>query len=110
MSLNAVWVPGLPHILKPESSSHWLRCAQALEKLGQKVEAEGYERLVLHSTQWLSVLGTSFQAQPEPNGIHVDENWYDLGDLPFRFSCDEKLATAFATSLKAQKLPAKTVN
>lgn len=110
MSLRAVWVPGLPHILKPESSTHWLRAATAMEKMGEAVKAEGFERIVLYSTQWLSVLGTSFQAQPEPNGVHVDENWYQLGDLPFRFQCDAGLASAFAEKLKSAKLPAKTVN
>lgn len=110
MSLNAVWVPGLPHILKPETSTHWLKCATAMEKLGAAVKAEGFDRIVMYSTQWLSVLGTSFQAQPEPNGVHVDENWYAYGDLPFRFKCDAQLAAGFAERLKTEKLPSKTVS
>jgi len=74
------------------------------------VEAERFERIVLYSTQWLSVLGTSFQAQEEPRGIHVDENWYELGDLPFHFKCDSALSRRFADAVKGKGLPAKTVD
>lgn len=109
-SLAAVWVPGLPHILRPDKSAHWARCALAMEAVGQRVQEEKFERIVVFSTQWLSVLGTSFQAHPHPRGIHVDDNWYELGDLPFNFSCDGDLVKGFSGRLESQGLPAKTVN
>src|SRR5205823_3285712 len=64
----------------------------------------------LYSTQWLSVLGTSFQAHPHPKGLHVDENWYALGDLPFDFKTDSVLAESFASGVAAVGMPTKTVN
>lgn len=109
-TLKAAWVPGLPHILRPESSSHWLKCATAMENLGRAVQAESFERIVLYSTQWLSVLGTSFQCQANPKGTHVDENWYEWGDLPFDFRCDAVLGQKFMQTLKAKGFPGMTVD
>ena len=109
MSLKAVWVPGLPHLMNPKTSTHWQQCAKAMAAVGERIANEKFERIVLYSTQWLSVLGTSFQADPNPKGFHVDDNWYDLGDLAFDFKVDEKLAHHFTAALKEAKLPAKSV-
>jgi 2-aminophenol/2-amino-5-chlorophenol 1,6-dioxygenase alpha subunit len=48
--------------------------------------------LVIFSTQWISVLGHMVQTRPNPKGMHVDENWYALGDLPYDFRTDLDLA------------------
>lgn len=109
MKLTGAWIPGLPHILSG-NSSQWLRCRTALEDLGKKVEKEKIERIVLYSSQWMSVLGTSFQARPRLQGVHVDENWYEMGDLPFDIRIDTELASKSAEALRAKNIPAKTVD
>lgn len=73
--VGAAWVPGLPHLLHPGKSPSWGNLAQAYQFLNQHVESAKPDTLLIYSTQWISVLGTSFQGQPNPKGIHVDENW-----------------------------------
>jgi 2-aminophenol/2-amino-5-chlorophenol 1,6-dioxygenase alpha subunit len=108
--LFAAWVPGLPHVLQPEKSAHWASLEQGYRTLAADLAAFRPEVIVLYSTQWLSVLGTSFQAHPNPKGVHVDENWYELGDLPFDFRSDSELASRLAAATVSAGLPAKTVS
>jgi 2-aminophenol/2-amino-5-chlorophenol 1,6-dioxygenase alpha subunit len=66
--------------------------------------------LVIYSTQWISVLGHSFQANPNPKGLHVDDNWYEFGDFPFDFQVDVELTTRAAAIASSFDLATKTVN
>lgn len=89
-------LPGLPHILKPELNQAYKELAGAVQAYGDKLYERGVRRVIYYSTQWISVLGHSFQARPRLEGLHVDENWYDLPDLPFRFDVDLGAAQAMA--------------
>lgn len=108
--VKAAWVPGLPHILSKELPPQWKTLADAYTTLGEKIQALKPDVIVVYSTQWMSVLGTSFQTQPNPKGLHVDENWYEFGDLPFDFKVDAALSAQFAQDYKTQGYPTKTVN
>jgi 2-aminophenol/2-amino-5-chlorophenol 1,6-dioxygenase alpha subunit len=90
-------VPGMPHLLKPELNSGYGKLADAIRQVGRRFKDEGVERIVYYSTSWLSVLGTSFQAGKNLKGLHVDENWYEFGDLNFDFKVDRALAQSFAS-------------
>ncbi|MEZ4751726.1 MAG: hypothetical protein R3B54_14190 [Bdellovibrionota bacterium] len=106
----AGWLPGLPQLLHAEKSEAWARLSSGMQTLGTHLTEFNPEVIVLYSSQWLSVLGTSFQVQPRPEGTHVDENWHEWGDLDFNFPVDTELGKFFATSLKMNGLPSKTVN
>jgi 2-aminophenol/2-amino-5-chlorophenol 1,6-dioxygenase alpha subunit len=90
-------VPGMPHLLQPELNTGYRKLAESVQELGRRFKAEGVERIVYYSTSWLSVLGTSFQAGKNLKGLHVDENWYEFGDLEFDFKVDRTLAQSFAS-------------
>jgi len=66
--------------------------------------------LVIFSTQWISVLGHLVQARPNPKGLHVDENWYDLGNLPYDFRTDLELARKTIDVATASGLQARPVD
>ncbi len=108
--LRGVWVPGLPHILHPEKSAHWEMHYQAMKNLAENVSAQKPDVLIVYSTQWISVLGTSFQTHPHLKGVHVDENWYELGDLHFDFKTDPRLSESFAKGVEESGLPTKVVS
>lgn len=96
--LAAAIVPGLPHILKTDLNPAYQEMARAMVSLGDRLHERGIRRIVYYSTQWMSVLGHSFQARAQLEGVHVDENWYDLGDLPFQFRVDLPAAQAMAAA------------
>lgn len=94
MSLKAAWVPGLPHLLSPERSRGWQALAAGFSQLGRQVQANPPDVLVIFSSQWFGVLGTSFQTRERLQGTHVDENWYEWGDLKYDFKSDRELSLA----------------
>jgi 2-aminophenol/2-amino-5-chlorophenol 1,6-dioxygenase alpha subunit len=85
-------MPGLPHVMLPRNSASRLDLRNACCVAGANVREARPDVLVIFSTQWVSVLGHLVQARPNPTGLHVDENWYDLGDLPYDFRTDLDLA------------------
>lgn len=108
-TLMAGWLPGLPHVLYGEKSPQWLALRKGCERLAEDIAKASPDLLVLYSTGWLSVLGTSFQTHPNPKGLHVDENWYELGDLPFDFRTDAQMGERFAKAVREEGMPTKTV-
>ncbi len=85
-------VPGLPHLVLPRNSSSRAELRNAFRAAAQSARAARPDVLVIFSTQWISVLGHLIQTRPNPKGVHVDENWYDLGDLSYDFRTDIELA------------------
>ncbi len=100
--VGAGWVPGWPHLMRPDRNASYQELSQAAGALGQQLKDAGCERILYYSTQWLSVLGTSFQARPRLKGTHVDENWHDQPDLPFNFSVDPSFARDLAHQAKLE--------
>lgn len=83
---------------------------EGFRQAGERVQALRPDVLVLYSTQWISVLGHSFQTNPHPKGLHVDENWYDFGDFPFDFHVDAALGERAAKRAASLGLATKTVD
>lgn len=108
--IGAAWIPGLPFILQPEKSTKWATLTRGMETLASHLKALQPDGIVIYSTQWFSVLGTSFQTRAHVKGLHVDENWYEWGDLPFDFKCDKNLSEQFAVVVSGKGFPTKTVD
>lgn len=106
----AAWVPGLPHILSPERNKSYSALHGAMAELGHEFKKHDVRRILYYSTQWISVLGQSVQAKPRLQGIHVDENWYDLANLPFDFTIDTKLAADMRSDLTQSGYQARAVD
>ena len=107
--MGAGWLPGLPHILHKGKSPSWDALRVAFADVAEDIARSRADILLLYSTQWLSVLGTSVQARPLLEGVHVDENWHEWGDLPFRFRTHPELAGVLAGALRPA-YPARTVD
>jgi 2-aminophenol/2-amino-5-chlorophenol 1,6-dioxygenase alpha subunit len=107
---RAYLVPGLPHLVSNLPVESWETLRRGMHQAGERVKASAPDVLVLYSTQWISVLGHSFQTNPNPNGLHVDENWYELGDFPFDLQVDTTLGTRAAETASSLGLATKTVN
>lgn len=110
MIAGAFWIPGLPHLLQPEKNPEWARLRAACDELGAAVKTLKPDALLVYSTQWFSVLGTSFQTRARSRGVHVDENWYEYGDLDFDIACDRSMGEACAAAVTAAGFPTKTVD
>lgn len=101
MISKAIIVPGQPQILlAPEKSPGWLKLNKAYAEARREIEASQADLILYFSTQWLSVLGYTFQADPAPEWIHVDHNFHELGSMPYKFRCDPEFAKIYAEEVK----------
>lgn len=107
-------VPGLPHpLLAPDDDPSWRRLRDAFDSARDRIAAlvrdEGADLLVFYSTQWASVIGHQVQADPEPSWTHVDQEFHELGSIPYQFRIDAELAHGMVDAAGARGLHARTV-
>ena len=103
-------VPGMPHpLLAPDQNPGWRSLRAAFEAAAARIAALEADLLVLYSTGWPSVIGHQIQADPEPRWIHVDQEWHELGSIPYHLRMDAAYASAYEASAQARGLYARTV-
>ncbi len=105
---RAYLLPGLPHLT--DAGTGWNDLKQAYATVAENIKHVQPEVIVIYSSQWVSVLGHSFQADPNPKGLHVDENWYEFDDFNFNFKIDTELTTLAEEKTKAKGLATKLIN
>jgi 2-aminophenol/2-amino-5-chlorophenol 1,6-dioxygenase alpha subunit len=92
--VSAFLVPGNPlPKLKPEIAAYG-RLAQAMREAGRALAASRPDAVLVYSKQWIAVLDQLWLTRRHSKGLHVDENWYEFGDLPFDIVSDGELASA----------------
>jgi len=110
MIVKGVIVPGIPHpLLCPEANEGWGRLRDGFAAARQQIEESGAERLLIYSTMWPSVIGHQIQADPDPEWVHVDELFHDLGSIPYRFKIDAPFSHRFRDAAEQRGLHARTV-
>ena len=108
---KAYLVPGQPHILlAPERNPGWASLKQSYEAIGREIERSGAELMLLYSTQWFSVIGHLFQTAANPQWTLVDQNWYELGEIPYSFRVDSEFGKLYAGVCKDLGMQTATVD
>ena len=110
MIVKGLIVPGIPHpLLCPEANEGWGRLREGFAQARQQIIDSGAERLLIYSTMWPSVIGHQIQADPEPEWVHVDELFHDLGSIPYKFRIDAEFSHRFCEAARGRGLQARTV-
>ena len=108
--VSAFLVPGTPlPRLKPEIPA-WGRLAAAMARAGRALQASRPDAVLLYSTQWFAVLDQQWLTRKRSTGVHVDENWYEFGDLPFDLQADSELALACVAGSPRVGVKARGIN
>lgn len=108
--VSAFIVPGSPlHYLCPDNPP-WQPMVAAYKTAREKLAASKPDVIAIYSTQWLAVLDQLWQTRPHLTGVHVDENWYEYGDLPFDVKVDVELAEACITAAAKFGVKSKPVD
>jgi 2-aminophenol/2-amino-5-chlorophenol 1,6-dioxygenase alpha subunit len=106
----AFLVPGSPlPLLKPEIVP-WGRIAAGCQRAGRALAAAHPDVILLYSTQWFAVLDELWQTRPHLTGVHVDENWYEFGDLAYDMRIDTELAHACVAATRKIQVTSRGVN
>lgn len=92
--VSAFLMPGNPLPFLRQDNPAWKPLADGGHAAGRALAASKPDVLLFYSTQWLAVLDELWQTRPHSTGIHVDENWYDYGDLEMNLRADVELAQA----------------
>lgn len=104
-------LPGLPHLLlTPSANPGWLKVRQAMDQVADQIENSKADVLLIYSTYWPSVIGHQIQANPEPEWVHVDDEFHALGSIPYKLRIDSGLAEEYVRAAIARKLSARTIN
>jgi 2-aminophenol/2-amino-5-chlorophenol 1,6-dioxygenase alpha subunit len=110
MIQKAFIVPGQPHpLLKPEANKGWASLRANYEAIGREIAKSDAELLLVYSTQWFSVIGHLFQVDPRPKWTLVDQNWYELGEIPYEFAIDPEFGKLYCRLCKEHGMQASTV-
>lgn len=104
-------LPGVPHILLAhDRNPGWKKVRESMEKVREEIESLRPDLLLLYSTYWPSILGHQIQADPNPKWIHVDEEFHDLGSIPYEFTGDPDFAEEYRHQCTEMGLLARTVS
>lgn len=111
MILNGYIVPGKPlPLLAPEKSPAWAELRKGFDAARDEIRASGANLILIYSTQWVNVIGHQIQADPNPEWVHVDQDWHAFGTMPYSFRMDAEFAKAYERAAQARGLHARTVN
>ena len=69
----------------------WGALAAAMETAGASLARSNPDTIIVYSTQWIAVLDQLWLTRPHVEGLHVDENWHEYGDLPYDITIDTEL-------------------
>lgn len=102
-------VPGYPHpLLKPQGNISWMNIRKAYEEVARQLEELKVERILYYSTQWFSILGHQIQAHPRPKWVHVDQEFHELGSIPYAFQGDVAFSQLYEQCGLKRKLHIRT--
>jgi 2-aminophenol/2-amino-5-chlorophenol 1,6-dioxygenase alpha subunit len=108
---KAYIVPGQPHVLlAPDRNPGWASLKKTYEAIGREIAQSDAELLLIYSTQWFSVIGHLMQVDPNPKWVLVDQNWYELGEIPYEFRVDPEFGKLYCGLAKEAGMQAATVN
>ena len=104
-------VPVHPHpLLAAEQNKGWKNLASAYEELRQRIIASGAETLVIYSTTWASIIGHQLINDPNPNWTLVDDDFPDLGSMPYDFPVDVEFANTWNDANEKRGLTSRCIN
>ncbi len=108
--VSAFLVPGCPlPQLKPDNLP-WGRIGSAYRRASRALAASRPEVVLVYSAQWMAVLDQQWLTRRRSQGVHVDENWHEYGELPFDIIADTELGHACAAASPRVGVHARGVN
>ena len=99
------------HILAlMEANEGYGRLRAAYDQCRKRIEESEADLIIVYSTTWPSIIGHQFQANPNSEWVHVDDDFHYLGSMPYSFTMDADFAAACVEKAESRGLQARTVN
>ena len=107
---SAFLVPGSPLPYLERSNPPWQRLADAMDIASQALAESDPDTIVVYSNEWMAVLDQLWQTRPHIQGIHVDHNWHEYGELSYEINIDTEYAQAIIEDSITKDIKSKGVN
>ena len=108
--VSAFMVPGSPLPYMRPDNPPWGRLADAMKTAGNLLAESDPDTIIVYSTSWVAVLDQLWQTRPGLQGVHVDENWHEYGELPFAIDIDVELAKSAVQHANNASIKSKEVD
>ncbi len=92
--VGAFLVPASPLLLLKKDEPRYAELVAGMQRVAREIEQLEPDTLVVYSTRWFAVLDQLWQGRARMAGLHVDENWHELGAVRFDLKSDVSLARA----------------
>src|ERR1051326_4545272 len=104
-------LPYMPHpLLVPDANPAYRRLRDAYGEVRQRITDLKPDLLLIYSTQWPSVIGHQVQTDPAPEWTYVDQEWHELGSIPYKFRMDAAFGQAYIAAGQTRGLEMRTVD
>lgn len=108
--VSAFLVPGSPLPFLKRDNPPWGQLADAMDVAGKALAKSNPDTIVIYSNQWMAVLDQLWQTRPRIQGIHVDHNWHEYGELSYDIRIDTDYAEAAIQGTVENGIKAKGVD
>jgi ABC-type branched-subunit amino acid transport system permease subunit/aromatic ring-opening dioxygenase catalytic subunit (LigB family) len=106
----AYLLPASPLLLLQRKEARYAELVAGMQRVARDIEELQPDTLVIYSTRWFAVLDQLWQGRARMAGLHVDENWHELGEIRFDLTTDMSLARACARSAQRAGIASKLVD
>lgn len=103
-------VPGSPLLALRKDLPVYAELVAGMERVASDIDALQPDTLIIYSTSWFAVLDQLWQARARMTGLHVDDNWHELGDLHYDITADVALARACARAAQRAGIASKLID
>jgi 2-aminophenol/2-amino-5-chlorophenol 1,6-dioxygenase subunit alpha len=106
----AYLVPSSPLLVLRGDEARYRELVQGMRQVAKDIDELKPDTLVIYSTRWIAVLDQLWQGRARMAGLHVDENWHELGEMRFDMRTDVSLARACARAAQRAGIASKLVD
>lgn len=104
-------LPGLVQpLLTPDANPGYRKIRDAFEVVKKRIDELNPDVILIYSTMWPSVLGHQVQCRETLTWTHVDEEFHELGSIPYTFKIDAKLGHQMVKAGEKRGLHMKSVD
>lgn len=108
--VGAWLVPASPLLVLRRDEPKYAELGAAMKRVAREIAALEPDTLVIYSTRWFAVLDQLWQGRARMAGLHVDENWHELGEIRFDLTSDVSLARACVRAAERAGIASKLVD
>ncbi|MGD9943077.1 MAG: hypothetical protein AB7S98_07585, partial [Burkholderiaceae bacterium] len=106
----AYLLPASPLLLLRSDEARYGELVAAMKRVAEDLDDLKPDTLLIYSTRWYAVLDQLWQGRARMAGLHVDENWHELGEMRYDLTTDVSLARACVRAAQRAGIASKLVD